>query len=74
MTPDKPIHCMVCRRNVPKKKLTAEAIKKGFGLCSTKCSKLLVERLGVLIPNRMGKKQFKANDHYNPKLAPWNRK
>jgi len=64
---------MGCHKRVPKKKLTPEAIKRGFGLCSTKCSKLLVERLGVLIPNRLGKKQFKPNNHYNPKLASWNR-
>lgn len=67
------IYYVVCKKSVPKRKLTEESKKRGFGLCSNRCSRIYNNYIGPTITNRLGKKQFDTNQHYNPKLAPWNK-
>lgn len=56
---NKIVFCHTCKKVVPKKALTEEAIRRGFGLCSRKCSEEMRKHYGNLIPNRIGKYKVK---------------
>ena len=59
--------CLICQRNVPKKKQTEAAIKRNMGLYSNECSKIAFEKWGYPIRfEEVGDNKSDWNDLIDP--------